>query len=338
MQTRFTAADCVRRSAAAERDLRGSHPGRSMRSGRRGSISSAWRSRSCPLALVCYAIVPAVYYGLLDAKRLHPLHSIMVFDLGGITHFTQENQFPVHMERGRDQAAHEHVLSAGPLGRLLVHDAVLVRDAAARTPGRRDLRHAAADAGVAASDRRASHRLSAAPRKPDVEFSRPAEPGPAAPGLGRAGRDLRQEAAIFQPLLDLHRLIERTILFRPGLWLVLAIGICAAAWRMRATPGRRVRHRRHGLGRRLRHDFFRGGRGVGLPLRLLVRTGGAGRRRGGAVWMAMRRRALAAAAGPRSRAGCASSCSNTWRDCATMLSTIRRPSSAEAPRASPMTP
>ena len=32
---------------------------------------------------------------MLDAKREHPAHSLMVFDLGGITHFTGENQFPV---------------------------------------------------------------------------------------------------------------------------------------------------------------------------------------------------------------------------------------------------
>ena len=36
-----------------------------------------------------------VYYGVLHATRQHPLHSIMVFDLGGISHFAKENQFPV---------------------------------------------------------------------------------------------------------------------------------------------------------------------------------------------------------------------------------------------------
>ena len=36
-----------------------------------------------------------VYYGVLGATRQHPLQSIMVFDLGGISHFTKQNQFPV---------------------------------------------------------------------------------------------------------------------------------------------------------------------------------------------------------------------------------------------------
>jgi hypothetical protein len=48
-----------------------------------------------PAAAFFVALVPLVYYGLLGAERQHPLHSILVFDLGGITHFSGENQFPV---------------------------------------------------------------------------------------------------------------------------------------------------------------------------------------------------------------------------------------------------
>ncbi|MFI5106985.1 MAG: hypothetical protein ACHP79_18835, partial [Terriglobales bacterium] len=42
-----------------------------------------------------FALVQLVYYGALGATRQHPLQSIMVFDLGGISHFTKQNQFPV---------------------------------------------------------------------------------------------------------------------------------------------------------------------------------------------------------------------------------------------------
>ena len=48
-----------------------------------------------PLMIALYAIVQLVYYGALNANRQHPLHSIVVFDLGGITYFSGENQFPV---------------------------------------------------------------------------------------------------------------------------------------------------------------------------------------------------------------------------------------------------
>ena len=42
-----------------------------------------------------YALIHVTYYTVLNAERHHPLHSVFVFDLGGITHFSGENQFPV---------------------------------------------------------------------------------------------------------------------------------------------------------------------------------------------------------------------------------------------------
>ena len=48
-----------------------------------------------PAAAALFGLVQVVYYGALGATRQHPLHSIMVFDLGGISHFTKQNQFPV---------------------------------------------------------------------------------------------------------------------------------------------------------------------------------------------------------------------------------------------------
>jgi hypothetical protein len=48
-----------------------------------------------PAVLGFFAIVQLVYYGALGATRQHPLQSIMIFDLGGISHFAKENQYPV---------------------------------------------------------------------------------------------------------------------------------------------------------------------------------------------------------------------------------------------------
>ena len=48
-----------------------------------------------PLAIASYALVPLVYYGALNAKKENPLHSVFVFDLGGMSHFVKENLFPV---------------------------------------------------------------------------------------------------------------------------------------------------------------------------------------------------------------------------------------------------
>ena len=48
-----------------------------------------------PAAIGFFAMVQVVYYGALGATRQHPLQSIMIFDLGGISHFAKENQYPV---------------------------------------------------------------------------------------------------------------------------------------------------------------------------------------------------------------------------------------------------
>jgi hypothetical protein len=48
-----------------------------------------------PMAIAFFGIVQLVYYGVLEAKREHPLQTIMIFDLGGISHFAKANQFPV---------------------------------------------------------------------------------------------------------------------------------------------------------------------------------------------------------------------------------------------------
>ena len=48
-----------------------------------------------PAVLAGYGLIQIVYYGILAVHRDNPLHALVVFDLGGITYFTRENQFPV---------------------------------------------------------------------------------------------------------------------------------------------------------------------------------------------------------------------------------------------------
>jgi hypothetical protein len=48
-----------------------------------------------PALLACYGLIYVTYYVILGVHRNNPLHQIVVFDLGGITYFTRENQFPV---------------------------------------------------------------------------------------------------------------------------------------------------------------------------------------------------------------------------------------------------
>ena len=48
----------------------------------------------CPWRWGSTDVVQVIYYGVLGATRQHPQHSIMVFDLGGISHFAKDNRFP----------------------------------------------------------------------------------------------------------------------------------------------------------------------------------------------------------------------------------------------------
>ena len=88
-----------------------------------------------------FALVQVVYYGALGATRQHPLQSIMVFDLGGISHFTKQNQFPVTWSEPESRAAPERLLPADPVGHLLAARALRFRDAQGRAGGKA-VRHA----------------------------------------------------------------------------------------------------------------------------------------------------------------------------------------------------
>ena len=60
-----------------------------------------------------------VYYGILDAKRQHPLQTIMIFDLGGISHFSKENQFPVDWSESENAMLLNQLLPADACGTFI---------------------------------------------------------------------------------------------------------------------------------------------------------------------------------------------------------------------------
>jgi hypothetical protein len=58
----------------------------------------SWRRTALmyvPAGVILFLSVQLVYYGVLGASRQNALQSIMIFDLGGISHFAHENQYPV---------------------------------------------------------------------------------------------------------------------------------------------------------------------------------------------------------------------------------------------------
>ena len=187
-----------------------------------------------PATVVFYALIPLVYYGILDAQRQHPLHSLLVFDLGGITRFTGENQFPVSWSAGEtaqltstcyDPARWDSYWHMEPcpfvMKRLETKD-----DPVFGTP------HLAEAWWRAVT----THPLAYLRHRATFMWTFLAGANLVLPFYDWQGPMAVYGAnPYFKPLLAVHHLLAPTVLFRTGFWLVLAIGVCVLAWPARAT-------------------------------------------------------------------------------------------------------
>src|SRR5215813_142349 len=188
-----------------------------------------------PAFIAFYALVPFVYYDILGAERQNPLHSIVVFDLGGISHFAGENQFPVAWNAEQttllttkcyDPVRWDSYWHVEPcpfvMQRLERPDDVIFG-----TPRLIEAwRHALAAHPIAYLSHRATFMWQFLGRSnlvlPVWDWLDPASAYGHSP--------------YFTPLVALHDQLQPTWLFRPGLWLVLAIAVGVCVWRARSTP------------------------------------------------------------------------------------------------------
>ncbi len=188
-----------------------------------------------PTMFLFVALVPLVYYGMLGAKKQNPLHSILVFDLGGITYFTGENQFPVSWSAQQtamltstcyDPARWDSYWHVPPcpfvMQRLERPDDVLFGSLLLVQAWW----HALTAHPLAYLAHRSTFMWQFLARSnlvlPYLDWEKPG----ATYGQGRA----------FQAMLRLHAVLAPTILFRPGLWLVLAVAIAGLSWPQRKQP------------------------------------------------------------------------------------------------------
>jgi len=188
-----------------------------------------------PAVVLFYALVPLVYYGILDAQRQNPLHSILVFDLGGITHFSGENQFPVTWSadqtalltsRCYDPVRWDSYWHVPPcpfvMQRLERPDDTIFGTSRMIEAWWK----AVSTHPLAYLSHRATFMWQFLARSnlvlPVWDWLDPSS----SYGHGRT----------FTPLIALHDVLQPTLLFRPGLWLVLAILTGGWAWRTRSTP------------------------------------------------------------------------------------------------------
>jgi hypothetical protein len=189
-----------------------------------------------PLAAVFIVLVPFIYYGVFAAERQNVAHSILVFDLGGITHFTAANQFPVEWRADEtellkskcyDPTQWDSYWTRQPcsfvMQRLERPDDVIF--------GRPRLVRAWWDAVTAHPLAYLEHRATFMGQflvrsnlvLPVADWTDA--------GASYGNSPYRK------PLLRLHQMLQPTLLFRPGLWLLLALTTGALSWRRRETPG-----------------------------------------------------------------------------------------------------
>ena len=191
---------------------------------------------SVPAMAAFFALMQLVYYSALGATRQHAVQSIMIFDLGGISHFTKQNQFPVTWSEPESALLLntcyqptqwdiywrlepcEFVMRKVEREQKLFGTPVIT-EAWARAILRHPLaylRHRATFMWNFLGGSNLTMWLA------DVERPMPATVFPDRPA--------------FAALVWLHDSLKPTPLFRVGSWLLVCIAVCGFGWRRRNTP------------------------------------------------------------------------------------------------------
>jgi hypothetical protein len=188
-----------------------------------------------PVALGLFALIQVIYYGALGAVRQHPEQSIMVFDLGGISHFAGQNQFP---------------------GAWTAPQTALIESSCYR-PTEWDIYWRFEPCQFVMHKLEGEEKLFGTPAIP-AAWARAVTHHPTAYLQHRAslmwnfltGENLTMwlydidnppnvpyaQRTTFIALKSMHDRLKPTPLFRAGTWLLLCIAVCAFAWRRRDTP------------------------------------------------------------------------------------------------------
>jgi len=187
-----------------------------------------------PSMIAFFVLLQLVYYGALDAKRQHPLQSIMVFDLGGITYFARENQFPVSWTATRLA--------------MLLNDCYKPTEWDiywTREPCQFVMQKLEKEEGLFGTPAITNAWLHAIARHPVAYLQHRA----AFMWNFLAGANLTMwmidienptkapfaDRASFAAVTSIHDVLEPTPLFRSGTWLLACFAVCALAWRQRDT-------------------------------------------------------------------------------------------------------
>jgi hypothetical protein len=187
-----------------------------------------------PTALVLALLMPAIYYGVLNAKHENPLHAVFVFDLGGITHFTGVNQFPVTW------SATEGRMVTGGCYQPTDWDIYWTRDPCRFVMKRLEDEKIFGTSTLTHTWLRAiaAHPLAYLQHRAAVmaNFLTGRNLTMWTTDIAHPDRVLFADNPWFMGLKALHDRLAPTPLFRAGTWLLLCMLWCVLAWGRRATP------------------------------------------------------------------------------------------------------
>ncbi len=189
-----------------------------------------------PALFAGYGVIHLVYYDILHVKRENPLHSLLVFDLGGITYFAKENQFPVTW------SAEETALLTSRCYEPQHWDSYWTLDPCKFVMARLER----PDDVIFGSQRLvdawlhavAAHPVAYLRHRLTVLWTFLALPNLTLEVFRLSLPDQSPLARnpYFQVLLPLHDALKSTILYRTGFWLLLAVAIVGWAWPARRAP------------------------------------------------------------------------------------------------------
>jgi hypothetical protein len=184
-----------------------------------------------------YGLIHAAYYTLLDVERTHPLHSVLVFDLGGISFYSGENRFPATFTPEQTAMLFTTQCYNPTRWDFYWHlpGCDFVMEKLDRSPdkvfGTPRLVEAWKDAVTSRPLAYLKHRL----HYTWVLLTGPNLVIPTL-DLDHPTRQIHAQNPHFMALVGVLNMLEPFWVFRLGIWLVIAIAICALAWRVRATP------------------------------------------------------------------------------------------------------
>ncbi|MGA7002160.1 MAG: hypothetical protein WBZ28_09510 [Pseudolabrys sp.] len=188
-----------------------------------------------PAMALFFVLIQLVYYGALGATRQHPLQAIMVFDLGGISHFTGQNQFPVTWSssesalllNGCYRPTEWDIYWRLEPCEFVMHK--LERDE--KLFGTPAIQNAWAYAvfrhPVAYLEHRAGFMWNFLAGSNLTIWVADVE---------RPEKEVFADRPAFDALKRVHDVLKPTPLFRAGVWLLGCIAVCGLAWRRRETP------------------------------------------------------------------------------------------------------